>query len=365
MNLLIKLLNLLRKRILVTSRKHYQWPFAAPLDFPRVVHIENTNACPARCVMCSMDSMSRKVGIMDFALFERLIGECAGRAEVREVHLHGFGEPLVDKDLPRKVALAKRLGIPFTYIVTNAFLLTEQGSYELIRAGLDGIKFSFYGMTRETYEKVHRHLNFEKTVQNIERFFQMRDRMKAPNPLVRFQFCPDLAGPEELPLFFQKWRPYLDADRGDLFYTTGLHNWAGGKDYLALRVPEHLRHCVWPFLHMQILWDGRVIPCVFDYNGTVALGDATQDTIEEIWRSPRYESFRGIWRQKRSSSVPICAKCDAPDGIFDPRPVEAALQPTSRQIIPRANLRARRLRLALRDIRWDVKLEFKYRNRVT
>jgi radical SAM protein with 4Fe4S-binding SPASM domain len=328
-----KLKKYLREQLINKSRDHFKEGQSDPLDFPRIAHIENTNACPAKCIICAMDKMTRKVGIMDFGLFERLIRECATHIEVKEVHLHGFGEPLVDKDLPRKVALAKKLGIPETYIVTNAFLLNKQKAQQLILAGLDGIKFSFYGMTKETYERIHVGLSFAKTVSNIEGFFEERDRLQASNPKVSLQFCPGVAPAEEFQMFLDKWRPFMDADRGDEFYSTGLHNWAGGRAYADLKIPESRRHCTWPFKDIQVFWDGRVVPCVFDYNGDSVLGDTNKATIQEIWVSENYERFRRVWRKKQCYSLPLCRKCDEPDGFYRPRPLDQDQQPSSRGMI--------------------------------
>jgi radical SAM protein with 4Fe4S-binding SPASM domain len=356
------LIKYLRQQLTNKSRDHFKEGQSDPLDFPRIVHIENTNACPARCTICAMDKMTRKVGIMDFGLFERLIRECATHIEVKEVHLHGFGEPLVDKDLPPKVALAKKLGIPSTYIVTNAFLLNKQKAQELILAGLDGIKFSFYGMTKETYEGIHLGLSFEKTVRNIEGFFEERDRLRASNPKVRFQFCPDMAPAEEFQMFLDKWLPFMDADRGDEFFSTGLHNWAGGKDYVDLRKPESQRYCVWPFKDIQILWDGRVVPCCYDFNGGMVFGNVNRATIQEIWLSENYERFRRVWRQKQCYSLPLCRNCDEPDGFYRPRPLDQDHQPSSRGMI---SPKKRWLELILGNVRTkirEVKVSLTYRN---
>ena len=341
---------------LLKSRRDYAW------KFPRIVHIENTNICNARCTMCSMDAMIRKTGVMSFAQFEALIRECAQHPEVREVHLHGFGEPLVDKDLAKKITLAKKLGIPFTYIVTNASLLSAEKAKDIIKAGLDGIKFSFYGMTVASYESIHLRLEFHKTVKNIETFFKVRDSLKALTPRVRFQFCPDLAPPEELDMFLEKWRPWMDADRGDLFYTTGLHNWAGGKNYLIPKLPESNRHCYWPFMHIQILWDGKVVPCCLDFDAKMVLGNVTYASIAQIWQSETYEAFRDIWRKSRSSSIPLCARCDEPEGAYRPKPLMPMIQPHSRNIASKM----RRISLIgskkIKSVLREVKMSFLYRN---
>jgi len=280
-----------------------------------------------------MDAMTRRVGVMDFSLYEKLIRECATRPEVRQVHLHGFGEPLADKRIAEKVSLAKRLGIRQTYIVTTGSLLTEAKAAALIDAGLDSIKFSFYGMTTESYESVHKGLKFQKIVDNITAFFRIRDERRARNPSVRFQFSSGLAPESDLRRFTDYWRPFMDRDRNDQFLVTGLHNWAGGKDYTQVRMPESDRLCSWPFRDIQILWDGRVVPCVFDYDGRHVLGDVSTETIETVWRSPAYEAFRQVWRERRSYSIPLCKKCDEPEGTFQPRALPKQHQPPRRHVV--------------------------------
>lgn len=277
--------------------------------------------------------MTRKTGIMSMDLFERLVRQCVQHGGVEQLHLHGFGEPLADKAIASKVAFAKEQGIPYTYMVTTASSLSEKLAQDLITAGLDGIKFSFYGMTAETYESNHRRLSFDRTVANIETFFRVRDELGASGPEVRFQFSRDLAPGGEFEQFIRHWRPLMDRDRGDRFVVTGLHNWAGGKDYAELRLPEAQRHCNWPFRDMQILWDGRVVPCVFDYDGNLVLGDTTRTAMYDIWHAQAYEQLRDVWRARQSSSIPLCARCDDPEGVFHPVKVEKALQPRRRGVV--------------------------------
>jgi MoaA/NifB/PqqE/SkfB family radical SAM enzyme len=298
-----------------------------------------------------MERMTRKTGIMDFGLFERLIRECGRYPEVREVHLHGFGEPLLDRDLPRKVALAKKVGIPYTYIVTTGAMLTADLSQALIRAGLDGIKFSFYGMKPETYERVHKNLRFARTLANIESFFRVRDELGAPNPAVRFQFNLGVASQDEMDEFLEHWRPFMDADRGDVFMVSGLHNWAGGRDYATTRLSEEERHCVWPFMHIQIPWDGRVVPCVFDYHGSLLLGDVTRSSIRRIWSSQAYEEVRAVWRNRKSYSIDICARCDGPEATWAPRRLDAQHQPAPAGKVQPNGRRLEAARRLLRELR--------------
>ncbi len=78
-------------------------------DFPRVVRLETTNACNARCVICPHRQMRRPMVAMQSDLYARLIDECAV-AGCREVHLHNFGEPLLDQRTGRSDRVREREG---------------------------------------------------------------------------------------------------------------------------------------------------------------------------------------------------------------------------------------------------------------
>jgi MoaA/NifB/PqqE/SkfB family radical SAM enzyme len=112
---------------------------------PSVILIENTNCCNARCVMCPREKLTRKPGVMTFELFEKIIREVSETKRKPVVHLHGFGEPLLDESLPERIKLAKAFGIKHTYLVTNASLLFPETAGKIIGSGLDSMKISFYG----------------------------------------------------------------------------------------------------------------------------------------------------------------------------------------------------------------------------
>ena len=78
--------------------------------FPGTVRIETTNACNAKCVICPHRQMQRPVCHMDDSLYEKIINECS-EYNCGTVHLHKFGEPLLDKNLAKRVRYAKQKGI--------------------------------------------------------------------------------------------------------------------------------------------------------------------------------------------------------------------------------------------------------------
>lgn len=104
---------------------HYKYH----LPLPTVLMIENTNHCNAECVMCPRDTLSRKRGFMDFALFEKIIKEASSESHKPATHLHGFGEPMLDKLLPKRSASRRitALRIPTSSRTRRAFFPRPRG----------------------------------------------------------------------------------------------------------------------------------------------------------------------------------------------------------------------------------------------
>jgi MoaA/NifB/PqqE/SkfB family radical SAM enzyme len=147
-------------------------------SFPPVVRLETTNACNARCIICPHRDMQRPITTMDDGLFNRLIDECAD-AGCREVHLHNFGEPLLDKRIEDRIAYAKQKGIRRIKIFCNGSLLNPDRARRLIEAGLDEIKVSLDGASREEFERIRTPLKFDTVVQNVIELVKLRDAMHA------------------------------------------------------------------------------------------------------------------------------------------------------------------------------------------
>src|SRR5260221_804586 len=74
---------------------------------------------------------------------------------VARLLLHGLGEPLLNKVLPRMIRYLKARG---TYVLfnSNGIALTVKRGQELIDAGLDEYRLSMDGATRQTRSEERR-----------------------------------------------------------------------------------------------------------------------------------------------------------------------------------------------------------------
>lgn len=265
--------------------------------FPPVVRIETTSACNAQCIICPHRRMRRAPGRMEDELYEHLISECV-RGGCGEVHLHNFGEPLLDPRLPERVALAKKRGIPKVKIFTNGSLLTEKRAVALIEAGLDEIKISFDGATAEEFERIRVPLKFDVVVNNVRRLVELRNQHNSPLRIL--VACCSTQDKQATMQWLQK---FVDG-----FSFGRIHNWSeaeNGTPRSRVRKP-----CARLWRTMTILSDGAVALCCLDYEGRHLLGRVDPKTsLGDIWRGEAYARLRRLHQLGRQDEIDLCRDC--------------------------------------------------------
>jgi radical SAM protein with 4Fe4S-binding SPASM domain len=281
-------------------------------DFPHEIWIENTNHCNASCVMCPRELHTRSKSIMSFDLYKRLIIEISKYHQfVERVHMHNFGEPMLDKNLAEKVKFAKKNGIKHIYFVTNASLLNLNTALNLIKSGLDELKISFYGVNKSSYNNTMKNLDFDVTLNNIRNFFDLRKSLKATKPKVILQLIPQsLDDNSSEKDWVNLFKNYIDKKIGDKFNFYQLHNFGGGRDYVQTEGFVATNTCKFPWNIMVILQDGNVTACCLDYNGKINLGNVNEQSIYDIWNGERYREIRKNFKKLNYRDYKVCQKCN-------------------------------------------------------
>jgi MoaA/NifB/PqqE/SkfB family radical SAM enzyme len=246
---------------------------------------------------------------MAFGLFEKIMKELSGARRKPVVHLHGFGEPLLDTLLPERIKLAKACGIAHTYIVTNASLLFPETSRKIIDAGLDAMKISFYGTDEETYQATMRRLDFKVALQNIKAFLRVRKELKKRTPRLILQYLPQESNEARTEAFRSLWHSLPDRNAGDCMNLSSLDNFGGGKSYNIVG-KKIVSVCFYPWSALSVLWDGRAVTCCVDYNGVQGVGDLNSQSIKEIWNGPVLSAIRKNFGKLDYSGFPTCRSCD-------------------------------------------------------
>lgn len=159
------------------------------LGQPVVIHLEPTNYCNSKCVMCPGVYGGLKKRIvpkhmhMSFEDFKRIIAQFP---YCKVICLYGLGEPLLNPDVIKMIKLCKGKGI-FVSLTTNGSTLSRNISKELVLSGLDEIWFSIDGGTAKTFEKIRVGTRFSTVIENIKRFIELKNNLNSerPKPKVR------------------------------------------------------------------------------------------------------------------------------------------------------------------------------------
>lgn len=268
------------------------------------VRYEVTDKCNATCIMCPRDKHDREHGIMAQDLYEASIDEVT-ELGAKKIVLTGFGEPTLDRKLEKKIAYAKSKGL-LTYIITNGSTLSTKRAASLIEAGLDEMRVSFYGMRPETYNAVMQGLDFDRAMEGLLGFLELREKMKS-GIRVQVSYLEMEENKDDTVYFQEFWEPKVDA-----LEIWRPHNWSDGREYRNTNIGEELRNsCGRPENGpLQIQWNGEVIPCCYDYNNAIILGNAFQQSVLDILNGPKYRLLRQVHRTKQFAAFPFCNQCD-------------------------------------------------------
>jgi MoaA/NifB/PqqE/SkfB family radical SAM enzyme len=280
-------------------------PFTA-LRHPEVRY-EVTDHCNAICIMCPRDKHEdgRPHGIMDLEKYKRSIDEVVALGATRVV-LQGFGEPLIDKTLEQKIAYAKEFNLN-TYIITNGSLITRARAKSLIEAGLDEMRVSFYGMSPETYNVVMERLDYHLATKNLLGFLEERAALGLKKPKLELSYLVMKENESDVDAFKDFWGP-----RADAIEIWRPHNYGDGRSYRERHEAVEIKTtCGRPENGpLQIQWNGEVVPCCYDYNNQIILGNAFESPVLDILNGEKYRLLRLSHRMKQFKLFPYCDQCD-------------------------------------------------------
>lgn len=283
---------------------------------PVVFQVELTNHCPMTCEMCPRTHlMERPLGFMEQALYRRIIDQAT--QSTSRVFLHHFGESLLHPELGEFISYARERGIQ-TYLSANPALLTESRVKALVDNGLHELVLSLDGVTGETSAAVRGRAarNVELAEERIEALVEYRRRAGARTPFIVLQIVRQKQNVHEVEEWLRKWKGRTGIDRVKVkSYVT----WDGRAERInRLRLEKEPDGaavvCDKPWTSVTILWDGRVVPCCFDYDGIMTLGYAGEQSLEDIWRGEPLRRLRSFHRDGNLGDVKLCANCKDKEG---------------------------------------------------
>lgn len=282
-------------------RKWNEWPQEFHVGgFPLFIDIEVTSRCNLKCPFCdtTVNASSIKPGFITFEMVKKIIDEGAASG-LYGVKFNMRGEPLLHPQIADFVKYAKEKGLIDVYFNSNAMLLSERISEDLIEAGLDRISISAEGYTKDVYERHRRGARFETVLSNVKRLQEIKLRLNVSRPKVRVQtvMLPEL---EDI---FEDYRAFWGEIADEVAYLD-FQDMSQRKKGLA-----YPWACPQIWQRMAVLWDGTILPCNHDYQQILVLGNARDMAIKDAWHSEKLEHVRRLHKSGDSVKAPVCDGC--------------------------------------------------------
>lgn len=303
---------------------------------PVCLYLEVTNRCNLLCETCprTFEELEPPAD-MSWALFTRIVDQVP---DLARAVLHGVGEPMLVRELPRMIRYLKDRGA-YVLFNTNGTLLRPARFGELIETGLDELRVSLDAADAATYKAVRGRDFFGRIVRDVRRLTEFQRETGVTTPLVSLWLTgmqqtvgqlPDFVrlaaemGVREVHLqrlVFDEAGFGMARPEASLFERTrrdeqvaieaaqalgaelGVTLDASGATEPGLSLKKQQDEvrpwslCRRPWSLMYFTAHGRALPCCiapFSARGydSYTLGDATQQTLREIWNGPAYRDFR-------------------------------------------------------------------------
>lgn len=283
--------------------------------FPLHVDIETTNCCNLRCVMCPHGfptaEFKKSLGSMDFELAKHIIDE-GSRKGLASIKVNWRGEPLLwRKYLASLIRHAKNRGIIDVIMNTNGLLLDREFSEETIESGLDQIVFSVDGNSQESYQSIRKGGDFNRLVNNLETFIDIKKSKRNVKPLVRVQMVKQNNNINEIAAFIERWSGLVDSITFQDYTNRGEE-----KERLSVKSERFekvgRRPCPQIWQRVVVTWDGKIVMCCRDWDSENVLGTldyAQGRNIEYFWNGEELKRVRDLHLKRRLDEIPVCAKC--------------------------------------------------------
>ncbi len=285
---------------------------------PKIVQVETVaTACTARCVMCPIESWTRPVGTMKLDFFAQILDRL--KPHVRSIEhtvLQGCGEPLLDKTIAQKVAVARRNGFRGVHFSTNGTELTENAGRDLLEAGIHLVTFSIDGIRKQTHESIRRLTDYDKIVEHTHRFIGMRNA-SGYGTRIWIRMIRQRSNDHEWPEYEAYWTKHLDLSRGDRVVYFPVHNWADDSHLDRLSAANGPRPRVtwcqdlWQRVYIQC--NGAMALCCVDDQGWYEIGNVIDnDPVEMLNSSPVFQRHRNLMSTGRIDELEHCRTCSIP-----------------------------------------------------
>lgn len=287
---------------------------------PVVYNIETTNACNMKCEMCPRTTMmTRKIETLDLETFIKVADQLRPFSKEewtkweafvlkeygipnnamsenhfflyiipKVIQLHGYGDPLLDKNMPKYVKILHEKGF-FSYFSCNPSNIDYEKTVQMFENGLDYIKYSMESVDDIVHKQIRgKASDFTESYNKILKLLELKKEKGCKTTIIITML--DLNRPTQQEEFKQLREAFKGLDVY-IYLKSEDQQWYR-EDYHGTKSVHWSEMCQHPWMSMTIKSNGEAAMCMEDFNNEIVLGDVRKESLLDIWNGDKYKQFR-------------------------------------------------------------------------
>lgn len=297
------------------------------LPAPKAVKIELTGRCNYRCSFCALAVRDKQpTKDMDLQFFKCITREMRD-AGVVEIGVFFIGESFMNPGLLVDAVryLKREIEMPYVFLTSNGSLANSSVVADVMRAGLDSLKWSVNSSNEADFERVMKvkPALFWKSIQNIKDANTVREMGRFKTGLYASSIMYDGEQQAKMESFLAGHiKPYVDQHYWLPLYSMGsfatereealgYRPTAGNQGRIgALREPLP---CWSVFTEGHVTSAGHLSACCFDASDNWSMANLHETHFTEAWNSTAFQELRKRHLAKDVTGT-ACEKCAAYGG---------------------------------------------------
>lgn len=287
---------------------------------PVIYNIETTNRCNMRCKMCPRTTkMTRKIVDIDRDTFIKIVDQIKPHSKEdwntwkkyvenkynihendmsenhfflyiisKVIQLHGYGDPLLDKNMPEYVKILKERGFE-SYFSCNPANIDMDNTYRMLDCGVNYIKYSIESVDDNVHKQIRGEAsNFKESYEKILKVLDYKKKNKCDTTIVITMLDLNRKNQKE---DFDKLLEAFNGQDVYIYLKSEDCQWYR-KDYHGTNSIHWSEICKHPWMSMTIKSNGEAAMCMEDFNNEIVLGNVLEQSLYNIWNGEEYKKFR-------------------------------------------------------------------------
>lgn len=283
-------------------------------NYPVMAFVDPTLFCNLRCPACPTGSHAglRPRATLGWDLYQQFMDEVGDY--LFKLYLYNLGEPLLHKQTPEMIELAKAKDI-FVMVSSNLSIeLSDEYLLRLVQSGPDVLVVAMDGVTPESYQQYRRGGDFDLVRTNMQRIQAIKKQLNSSTPHVMWQFLVFQHNEHEVETVKREYKAW----GADEYCIGGAYMPLGGQGLFPSSRPEYdiydSKHyhrqksvqalmerkvCSWLYGVTVLHPNGYVSPCSYTAAEKDDFGHLSPgQSFTSVWNGPRYIQARSLSAQR-------------------------------------------------------------------